>query len=466
MKKKLINNVALTGLALIATGLTRIIYNIAIARSFDVEILGQANLALSIAMLLSMTVYLITENSASKFLSEYSSKSDQQRIFTMLQKWQFIGLFLIIMVAYVLRNYILQQIQIEYDLYISSLFIVFLLASHHLYRGCFYGLDSVNKYFVLEMLSCTLFFLSLIATIYVYRQNLLLPFLAYYGAFSILGAISLREYFRPTIKPLNQAKDIGIYGLISMVGTLASTSSSYIANIFTGFYLSPEPVGFYSAAVSITAILVYAPTITGRVLLPIMSSSYGMRDVDKIKELIELSTNWLSMVAFFLGGIFIILSREVLEIMFTPAFAEATFSLQMLILGLCLSTMVVPSVIALSSTKYVKIPNAAGVIGLFASLAVWPFLIPRFGIDGTAAGYIIGSSIVSIIILYYCKKYYPINLKQLSEISFTCILIFLVSIGAAKLLPIYQNWIASGLYAILFLMIFKTKILEFFYKLK
>jgi hypothetical protein len=32
----------------------------------------------------------------------------------------------------------------------------------------------------------------------VWRQNLLLPFLAYYGFFSFLSAIYLRKYFRPT----------------------------------------------------------------------------------------------------------------------------------------------------------------------------------------------------------------------------------------------------------------------------
>jgi len=75
--------------------------------------------------------------------------------------------------------------------------------------------------------------------------------------------------------------------------------------------------------------------------------------------------------------------------------------------------MVVPSVSALSGTRYVMIPNAAGIIGLLISLALWPILIPRLGIDGTAIGYISGSIITSIIILYYAIKYYGLDFKNL-----------------------------------------------------
>ena len=113
---------------------------------------------------------------------------------------------------------------------------------------------------------------------------MLLPFLAYYGLFSLLSAIYLRKYFIPTREAFPLRREIGIYGTISMIGTLASTSSPYLANIITGFYLSNEQVGFYSAAVSIASVLIYAPTVLGRVLLPTISSSYGIGDDHVIKR--------------------------------------------------------------------------------------------------------------------------------------------------------------------------------------
>jgi len=59
MSDKLIKNVVFTGIALLFTGLTRVVYNIAVGRTFDAGTLGQVNLVISIATLLSMVVSLI-----------------------------------------------------------------------------------------------------------------------------------------------------------------------------------------------------------------------------------------------------------------------------------------------------------------------------------------------------------------------------------------------------------------------
>ena len=278
--------------------------------------------------------------------------------------------------------------------------------------------------------------------------------------------VSLRAYFRPKSSSFAGSKDIGTYGIIALIGTMASMSKAYIANIFTGIYLSTEQVGFYSAAVSITAILLYSPTIMGRVLLPTMSSSYGEGDACAIRKLLAVATLWLSLISLFLGFIFIILSEEILVILFKPAFSEATLSLQMLILGLCLSTIIVPSVSALSGTKFVKIPNSAGVIGLFVSLALWPILIPRFGINGTAIGYIAGSACTSIIILYYATKYYDLSLKRTYLAIATCSLIFAAASIINIILNQPSNWIAAGVFAFLFLLRFKGEIHEIYRKFR
>lgn len=435
-------------------------------KSFNADVLGEVNLALSIALLLSMAVSIMTEASAAKFLSEYSSMSNRQRIFTMLQNWLLVGSLILVTGAYIFHTYILEQIKIGESLFLIDLLLVFLMAAHHFYRGCYYGLDSVDMFFKLELGSVLLFFLVLDLDIRTSGQNLLLPFLAYYGFFSIFSAIDLRKYCRPTGESFPLRRDIGKYGTIAMIGSLASTSSTYAATIITGFYLTTDQVGFYSAAVSITVVLIYAPTILGRVLLPTMSSFYGTGDIYRIKRLLNITTTWLFMIVLFLGGIFIILSKEILIILFNPSFAGATFSLQMLILSLCLAAMAVPAVNALSGTKYVMIPNVAGVIGFLMSLSIWPYIIPRFGINGTAFGYIMGSIATSIIILFYANKYYGLGLKKLLSISSVCISIFILANSITWLLPSYPDWIAAAIFTILFLISFRRDLYDLYGKMR
>jgi len=466
MSDKLIKNVVFTGIALLFTGLTRVVYNIAVGRTFDAGTLGQVNLVISIATLLSMVVSLITENSATKFLSEFSAKSTRAIVFTLLQLWTIIGSVFLIFGAYLLKGLIIQNIKINISLFEICLPLILLIALYHFYRGCFYGLNTVEKYFKFELISTALFFLTLVITVYIYNQNLLLPFIVYYGAFSLFGIASLRAYLNPRAGSSGMSRKIGAYGFISMIGTLASTSRAYIANIFTGTYLSPEQVGYYSAAVSITAILLYAPTILGRVLLPAISSSHGQGDTQTIRKLLDTTTLWLTLVSFLIGGSFMLVADEILKLLFKPAFSEATFALQMLILGLCLSTMVVPSVSALSGTRYVMIPNAAGIIGLLISLALWPILIPRLGIDGTAIGYISGSIITSIIILYYAIKYYGLDFKNLCFNVAISLLILMPGLFVKIYIPQLSGWILTAIYALIFSITFKREFKEIYLKLR
>lgn len=465
-KNTMIKNIVLTGLALAFTGLTRIIYNIAVVKSFNADILGQMNLIISIAMLLSLVISTITESSAVKFLSEFPSDSDRKNTFTLLQRWLLIGSLILIVATYSLQNYIFQYTKIDNSVFAISLPLILLISAHHFYRGCFYGLNAIDKYLKLEIVSMVLFFLVLWAAIFIWRQNLLWPFLAYYLLFALLGAASLREYFRSSDNSFALGRYIGIYGIVAALGTLASTSKAYLANISIGIYLSPEQVGFYSAAISITTILMYAPTILGRVLLPTISSSYGAGDTQTIKKLLDITTIWLSTAVFFLGGIFIILSKEILMQLFTPAFLEAAFSLQTLILDLCLATLALPAVSALIGTKYVRIPAFSAIFGTLVSIAVWPYIIPMFGIDGAAAGYIIGTTVGTVVPLFYAKKYYDMELRKLSFM----ILISLFLFGFATTIGSYfakdASWITAFIFAASFLITFRKDFSMIYYELR
>jgi len=464
-KQIILRNTILTGFALAFTGLTRVIYNIAVVKSFNADVLGQMNLIISIITLLSLAISIITESSAIKFLSEFPSDSDRKNTFALLLRWLLIGSLILIIATYSLQNYISQNTKIDNRLLIISLPLILLISAHHFYRGCFYGLNAIDKYLKLELVSTTLFFLVLGAAISIWRQNLLWPFLAYYILFTLLGAANFREYIRYSKKPFALSRYIGMYGLVATIGTLASTSKAYIAIILIGIYLSPEKVGFYSAAISITTIFMYAPTIFGRVLLPTISSSYGSGDVHTIKKLLDITTVWLSIVVLFLGGIFIILSKEILIVLFKPAFAEAAFSLQTLILDLCLATMALPAVSALVGTKYVRIPAVSAIFSTLVSIAVWPYLIPKYGIDGAAAGYIIGTIVGTIIPLFYAKKYFDMEQRKLGFLILLSLFLFGITTMTGHYIK-YSSWIAAFIFAALFLIILRKDLSAIYYELK
>ncbi len=462
MKDLIVKNTFLTGIALLLTGLTRIVYNIVVGKDFGADVLGQMNLALSFAMLCSLVISTIVENSATKYLSEFSAKGDIANCnltFTMLLKWTIVGSIALVFAIILLCDPIARTLQVDLAVLMFGLPLIILIATHNFYRGCFYGFNKVVRYFKFETISSLLFFIVLGVILLHGEGNLLLPFILFYGLFTFLGAISLHKHTYSSKAPFLFRKEIGIYGLIAMIGTVSSTAKAHVANLFTGGYLSPEQVGYYSAAVSITTVLLFAPSIMGRVLLPSVSHAYGAGDTAVVKTLLNKATDTLSVIALFLCGISIILSEEILVLLFTPDFAAASFSLQMLILGICLSTITVPAVSALSGTEYVKIPNVAGVLGLVVSLILWPFLIPGFGINGTAIGYIIGVFVTAIIPLYYAQRIYGLDLHSIARVFLVVSGLLIAVLLLETLIPFeYSRWAVSGVFALLFLAFFKDKI--------
>lgn len=456
IKKIILKYTTLTSVALLFIGFNQIIYNIIIGKSFGSGILGQINLALSIAMLISLTVSSILEPSATKFLSEYLAKKDEaaiRYIFIQLQKWALIGSALLIISALITQKYLNYKLHILEDLYLISLFLIVLIIFHHLYRGCFYGLYDVENYFKFEIISSLSFILAL-GSVYILGKYFLFPYLIYYCLFSLLSVHALLDHFKQDHYHINLSRSILEYGAVAMIGTLASTSRAYVATIATGFYMPPDQVGFYSATVSITAALLYAPGVIDRVLLPSFSYSHGKEDTYTVRTLIEQATAGLSIVALFMGGIFIILGRDLLMVLFTPEFSAATFSLQMLVLGVCMYAVSLPSASALSGTQYVKIPNLANLAGLLVSLALWTYLIPRFGIDGTALGYVVGAFVSSIIPMYYAKMYYNIYLKDMCLIIIKSLCTFGLALFAGTISPNCPALIVSAVFAILFFIVF------------
>jgi O-antigen/teichoic acid export membrane protein len=113
MKESLVKNAILTGIALIFVGLTQVVYNVVIGKTFGAGILGQVNLVISAAILFSLVISTFVENSATKFLSEFSAKKNEKKVkytFTMLQKWTIIGCIVLVIIAFIFSGFISSKI--------------------------------------------------------------------------------------------------------------------------------------------------------------------------------------------------------------------------------------------------------------------------------------------------------------------------------------------------------------------
>ena len=179
------------------------------------------------------------------------------------------------------------------------------------------------------------------------------------------------------------------YGLVSMIGTVASTGTGYLSIIIIGMYLSNSDAGIYSSVLSIVSVLMFIPKLFTQVFLPEFSKLFGEGDRLRILQIFKQS-NWLMLAIsttvclalfFFAGNILSLFGQE---------FSKGSTILKIILPSVFIRMISIPYVSFLSGTKYVIYPNIGGIVILVTSLISWIILVPSFHLIGIAMGYTIG----------------------------------------------------------------------------
>ena len=461
-------NTILTIIALIFLGMTNLIFNILIAKEFDAATLGSLNLVISTALLFSLLIATGFGPAATKHLAEYLGKRDSNGARSSFQisfKFVFVLSALLFIFAVILSEPISNIIGVERKLFLFATPLIPLYAFYELYKNSYYGVNSVRKYLRNEIISDVTFFVVLGIVVFYLRCWLILPFIMLYLVFTVLSTADFFCYLKPVkVKQKGLGKSIVTFASISFIGTFASMSRMRLSMVLSGVYVSAEYVGYYTAAYSFLTALYLIPRAMSLVLFPSFSYHYGKNDYMSVTKILNQSTKWLTVIILLLGGIAIFLSKNILQLLFGSEYANASFTLQILILSACVTIVAIPAVSSLSGTKYVKIPNIAGVLGLVSCLVLWPFLIPKYGIAGTAAGFLISTVITSSMPLYYAWRYFNLDLKKFSQILLISFSIFGITLLIKYVLPFFPAVISTAVFAVVFCAVFRQDLLDMYKK--
>lgn len=153
--------------------------------------------------------------------------------------------------------------------------------------------------------------------------------------------------------------------------------------IVIGFFGSAEQVGFYSAAVRVIQILYVLAGIAAQSALPIFSR-FVKNEKEKIRVPLESILKFALAFSFpvALGGI--VAGAPLVKLLFGNEYVPATISFQILLVTLAFNFVasILTSVVFVYNQQKVLILYAA--IGGILNVAFDIFLIPRFGIKGSA----------------------------------------------------------------------------------
>ncbi len=402
LSKRLVQNSLHTGLALAFVGVIPFAFNFLIARTFGKETLGTINVSISFCLMITIFVTNFFGTSGTKFLAEYRG-SKRLEHFKIVLKLVFIGPLILTSVISIILIMNWEYFSNNFSLSSNFLFVLisylYLRSYYIIFRRVLYGVDLVRTYTVNEALSAIIMLVALLFVCLTEKKEFLIHcYLISYTFFFLLSFISFSKKFKSITSKLVSSEKINSikviqsfanYGLVSMIGTVASTSTTYISLIIIGIHLSHSDAGTYSSVLTIVSILMFFPKLFTQVFLPEFSKLFGEGNNKRIFQIFNKTNSIMILLSALICLLVFIFSGNILSI-FGKEFSEGSLILRILIPSLFIRMISIPFVSFLSGTKYVLYPNIGGIIILIISSVCWVLLVPDYNLVGVAIGYTVG----------------------------------------------------------------------------
>ena len=402
LKSRLFKNSFYTGLALIFIGLIPFTFNFLVGRTFGAATLGKINIIINFCLIITIFISNFFGSAGNKFLAEFrGSKNLDNFIYTF--KIIFFGSSAILVLTGIILffgwGYFSIKFSIPDNLLYPIILYIFFRTIYVLLRRTLYGMDLVKQYAQNEIFSAIIMFIMIFYVSFYQLPNLLIhTYLISYLFFLILGINTLLKNFNHikatmdktnSFSKKNVLKNFSKYGLVSMIGTVASTGTGYISVIVTGIFSNHSDAGIYTAVLSIVSVLLFFPKLFIQVFLPEFSKLFGQGEKAKIVQIFKKTFSMLFLFSLTMCLLLFLFGEAILNL-FGEDFASGKTILVIIIPSIFIKMISIPCNAFLSGTKYILIPNIGGIIIFVVSLVSWLLFIPKYNETGIAMGYSLG----------------------------------------------------------------------------
>ena len=224
--------------------------------------------------------------------------------------------------------------------------------------------------------------------------------------YSFIDIISKNKFngiqpeFKKHIKPL-----LYIFG-----ATLASSIYTIWDTLFLGFLSTETAVGYYTAAVKLTKLVIPVVLIFGSVLMPKIAFHFSNNNQDAAKKLITQSYQFTILTTIPISFGLILLAPELIFIFSGDKFSGASITMQIIsflpiLVGLG-HLFAFQLLIPMGKNKEVFISMLAGLVVSIISNFI---LVPILNDKGTAISTVITEIIVTGLYLHFVKQFFQMN---------------------------------------------------------
>jgi len=396
----IIRSSLLSMLAIAALGITRLIHLSLIGRSVPTGDRRWAVLVVLIGVTMTAGLFLPggLASAAGKFIPYHLGRGDHAAARAVYRLISWAGYLGALVLAAIVGSLSLLSYGVSAADAFAVALLTFVFSAYSVEKAALYGLHRIEGYVRLELAGSAVAIGLTVLVVVMGWTAVLMPLILGYSVLIVGAWVMLpRPVKAPKVRVEDRREIVG-YVAMASIGGLASAgllqALPAIANAFT----SHVEVVYFAYAVSLVAPLNFLPRALGLALFPAMAHAHGAGDVAAVRKQADVTTRALFVLLAPLFAVAILLSRQVLGIVFGWRYTDGAFVLQVLLAATFLMVTQLAAVNALSSgtPKQVRIPVTSSVVGgAVGVLAAIPLGLALGG-AGVGMAYLLAAAISSV----------------------------------------------------------------------
>lgn len=205
-------------------------------------------------------------------------------------------------------------------------------------------------------------------------------------------------------------KEVVPFGLtlsfVSMLWSFVANTDKILMSILLPQDSASASIGIYAIATSLASLIVIFATPIGAIFLPLLSELHGKGDKKGMHKISATAFRWIIylMVPFTL--LIIVLPDNMLNLFYGAAYVPGRWVLVIFTLGIFIRLISSVHSWILAALRLVHIEFYAAAVAAIINIVMNIILVPIYGIEGAAFASLLSFAVVTIMIIYFSKKYF------------------------------------------------------------
>ena len=438
--KNIAKNAGFSALGILFMNVMAFVNNALITRVLGADSYGLFVLATNIFAFIVIIPQFGFENTIVRYVAYYRGKGEEAKVKGVIVfgfKLLLVLSLIVMAISFLMSPLISERIFERHEL-APLLKIILLSLPFVVIAGFFYsalnGLKLI-KYLVIgtNILNPLIFFLLIIIVFYAgYR---LLGLIWAMAAMGLVG-VMLSYYFlnkgyfkhKKNLQPIVDKKELLDFAFPVYLNKLLNNAIRFAPIFIMGYFLTNKDIGVYNVGFRVAMLVSVSLGAFRQIFSPTISTLFAKNNIKLINQLYKTITKWIFTISLFPFCIIILFAEPILNI-FGNEFTTGVNVLLILVFSELISAAVglIGNIIIMSGRPKVTLFNA--VINFLMILVLCFFLIPEYGIIGTAISYaitVIFINIISLFELYYFEKIQPFKLSYLKPLIAAAIVFVII----------------------------------------